>query len=252
MVHIAKTASSEITAFFATVFIPTRFSIDFLLPFISSSLHSTYAELIALAGEVEEILSRKALLQTLLLLKMNHIEANGSMKTDIEREFDGLTIDELTSCSHIESDPQQEEHPDSLTYAPVIRWMKSEPRVENTSVYSIHANTNFSTKPKANEFKNGLRGNPNNLKGDAAPDTPSSRHAAQPDHPQGVRPRPQEDWGRGQQFHRNQAREVSSSRPWMLRRTSGHQSPSDNFQSNDLRRQARKALSMTRFVTPHQ
>ena len=199
---------------------------------------TTYAELIAVAGEVEEILSRKALLQTAPLLKLNHIEANGSMKTDIDREFDGLTIDELTSSSHIESDPQQEEHPDSLTYAPVIRWMKSEPRVENTSVYSIHANTNFSTNHKANEFKNGLRGNPSNLKGDAAPDTPPSRHAAQPDYPQGVRPRPQEYWGRGQHLQRNQAREVSSSRPWMLRRTSGHQSPSDNFHSNDLRRQS--------------
>ena len=215
-----------------------------------TSSTTTYAELIALAGEVEEILSRKALLQNAPMLKMNHIEARESMRSELDREFDGLTIDELTSSSTIEPDSSQEEHPDSLTYAPVIRWMKNEPRVDKTSVYSIYAKTDSYSKPKVNDYREGLKGNPNNYRSGAKPDTPPSRHSSRPDYPQGVRPKPQDDWKKDEPFQRPQATEESSSRPWMLRRSSGHQTPSSSFRSNDLRRQPLQHRSTPRWNEP--
>ena len=135
-----------------------------------TSARTTYAELIRLAGEVEEILNRKALLRPETIFKVNHITARSTESHStgdfLDEEFDGLTIDELNSSSHIESSSAQENHPDSSSYEPVIRWMKKEPRLQG------HHYQKAGILPGCLD---GLRCNPANYRSETRPDVLASQ-----------------------------------------------------------------------------
>ena len=133
-----------------------------------TSARTTYAELIKLAGEVEEILNRKALLRPETIFKINHIAADSTESHStgdfLDEEFDGLTIDELNSSSHIESSSAHENLSDLSTYEPVIRWMRKEPKTQGHyyqeagmllgCVNGLWRNpTNYRSEPKLDLFE---------------------------------------------------------------------------------------------------
>ena len=207
-----------------------------------TSASTSYDELIKLAKEVEEILNRKALLRPELTI--NKIAAS----EDLEEEFDGLTIDEINSSSQITSaTPLEVYQANPQRYTNLSRREQDGygyDTCERHIVNSINTSTsknNRDFKPVTGQSSQQWRGSSAEYRPNARPDTPISRHSRQPDYPRRFQPRQpaatefRNPVRRQLNFGRSQTEE-SSSRPWMPRRTTGHQASS----SPDLRSNFRR------------
>jgi len=206
-----------------------------------TSASTTYDELIKLAKEVEEILNRKALLRPETTI--NKIAAS----EDLEEEFDGLTIDEINSSSQITSaTPLEVYQANPQRYTNLSR---REPNGYDTCErYIVNSVNACSSRNNRGEFKQVAgqsgqhwRSGSGEYRPNARPDTPISRHGHQPDYPRRFQPRQptatdfKNPVRRQLNFGRPQTEE-NVSRPWMLRRTTGHQASS----SQDLRSNFRR------------
>ena len=204
-----------------------------------TSATTTYAQLISLAKEVELILNRKALLRPETVI--NQVAANESVCRNLNEEFDVLTIDELNSSSLIDSN--EADNYEAVTFGFKQQQTCESPTVERTCIYSIHANKSAvsdsrsrqdATRPSDRKNVAQWR-NRDEYRGGAKPDTPVSRHANRPDYPQRFRPQ-QTETNQFSNFRKPRVSNESTNRPWMLRRSTGHQTSNVPFQNSDSRR----------------
>lgn len=181
-----------------------------------TSASTTYEELIKLAKEVEEILNRKALLRPETTIN-NVAKADG-----LDEDFDGLTIDELNSSSQIDNAPNERQQSLAPLSAP---WENR--GFDTCSRYTVNSVEARSSQLAQNRSRPPFRGFVNEYRPGAKPDTPVSlsRHSLQQDYPE--RSQQQNPSVRRQlNFDRLRSTEESSSKPCLLRRTSGYQASS--------------------------